>query len=157
MICKPAGPLQRSLGPFGPEMPKKSRKCLPSASSKPTTEFAQPRLSRVKRGAVQIRSWVWSSLIPGQPRKVSKKSREQSDTECTAVAAIRLRMGMRILTRPENSLANFSHQISEKKLRIRRCEGIRNANANGFANEIAKISFSHCANSLRMDDCDKIC
>ena len=28
-------------------------------------------------------------------------------SECTAVAAIRLRMRMRILTRPENSLANF--------------------------------------------------
>ena len=45
--------------------------------------------------------------------------------ECTAVAAIQLRMRMRILTRPENSLANFSHQTSKKKLRIRRCEGIR--------------------------------
>ena len=28
--------------------------------------------------------------------------------ECTAVAALRLRMRMRILTRPEHSLANFS-------------------------------------------------
>ena len=27
--CKPARPLQRSLEPLGPEMPKKSRKCLP--------------------------------------------------------------------------------------------------------------------------------
>ena len=27
--CEPARPLQRSLGPFGPEMRKKSRKCLP--------------------------------------------------------------------------------------------------------------------------------
>ena len=45
--------------------------------------------------------------------------------ECTAVAAIQLRMRMRILTRPENSLANLNHQTSKKKLRIQRCEGIR--------------------------------
>ena len=48
-----------------------------------------------------------------------------SATECTAVAAIRLRMRMRIMTHPENSLANLRHQISNEKLRIRRCEGIR--------------------------------
>ena len=42
-------------------------------------------------------------------------------TECTVVAAIQLRMRMRILTRPDNSLANFGHQISNKKLRIE-CE-----------------------------------
>ena len=47
------------------------------------------------------------------------------EPECTAVAATWLRMRMRILTRPENSLANFRHQISNKKLRIRCCEGIR--------------------------------
>ena len=47
------------------------------------------------------------------------------ESECTAVAAIQLRMRMRILTRPENSLANFKDQTSKKKLRIRRCEGIR--------------------------------
>ena len=64
--------------------------------------------------------------------------------ECTAVSAIQLRMRMRILTRPENSLANLSHQISNIELRIKRCEGIRNANANGFADEIAK-----CSSSLR--------
>ena len=46
-------------------------------------------------------------------------------SECTAVAAIPLRMRMRILTRPENSLANFCHQISNEKLRTERCEGIR--------------------------------
>ena len=45
-------------------------------------------------------------------------------SECTAVAAIQLRMRMRILTRPEDSLAKFSRQISKKKLRIKRCEGI---------------------------------
>ena len=47
------------------------------------------------------------------------------EAECTAAAAIQLRMRMRILMRPENSLANFNHQIANKKLRIRRCEGIR--------------------------------
>ena len=34
-------------------------------------------------------------------------------------------MRMRILTRQGISLANYRHQISNKKLRIRRCEGIR--------------------------------
>ena len=44
----------------------------------------------------------------------------------TTVAAIWLRMlRMRILTRPEDSLANFGRQISNKKLRIKRCEEIR--------------------------------
>ena len=48
---------------------------------------------------------------------------------------------MRILTRPENSLANFGCQISTNKLR----KALRRnslANANGFANEIAKMSSS---------------
>ena len=49
----------------------------------------------------------------------------QSAPECTAIAAIRLRMRMRILTRPDNALVYLSHQISNKKLRIKRCEGIR--------------------------------
>ena len=49
---------------------------------------------------------------------------QMGGAECTAVAAIRLRMRMRILTRPENSLANFGRQISKRKLRIKRCEGI---------------------------------
>ena len=44
--------------------------------------------------------------------------------ECTAVAATRLRMQMRIPTRHENSLANFGQQVSNKKLRIKRCESI---------------------------------
>ena len=48
-----------------------------------------------------------------------------SKFERTAVAAIQLRMRMQILTRPENSLANFCHQISKKRLQIKRCEGIR--------------------------------
>ena len=59
--------------------------------------------------------------------------------ECTAVAAIQLRMRMRILTRSDNSLATFGRQISNEKLRMKRCEGIRCANANGFANEMADI------------------
>ena len=69
----------------------------------------------------------WNSL-PSEsscfPSKLSKKL-TIATTECTAVAAIRLRMRMRILTRPENSLANFGHQVPKKKLRIKRCEGIR--------------------------------
>ena len=51
--------------------------------------------------------------------------RRVSVAECTVVAAIQLRMRMRILMRPKNSIANFSHQISHEKLRIKRCEGIR--------------------------------
>ena len=35
-------------------------------------------------------------------------------SECAAVAAIQLRMRMRILTRPENSLATFNHQTQRK-------------------------------------------
>ena len=41
-----------------------------------------------------------------------------------------------------NSLANFCHQISNKKLRIMRCKGIPIANANGSAKEIKKMSSS---------------
>ena len=59
----------------------------------------------------------WFSLL------FPKKKRK--GTERTAVVAIQLRMRMRILTRPENSLVNFNHQITNKKLRIKRCEGIR--------------------------------
>ena len=33
-----------------------------SASSKPTTEVVQPRLTLGSNGAVQLRLWVWSSL-----------------------------------------------------------------------------------------------
>ena len=55
-----------------------------------------------------------------------------SPAECTAVAAMRLRMRMRILTRPENSLANFGHQLSIIKLRIGRCEGIRASECEWF-------------------------
>ena len=51
MSWEPARPLQRSLAPSGPEMPKKSRKCL----------------ENVSRG-----------LRPRTPHKVSKKSRGQS-------------------------------------------------------------------------------
>ena len=48
-----------------------------------------------------------------------------SHADCIAVATIRLRMRMRILTRPENSLANLRHQLSQKKLRIKHCKLIR--------------------------------
>ena len=56
---------------------------------------------------------------------------------------------------PGNSLANLSHQISNTELQIMCCEGIRNANANGFANEIATFR-PRCGNSLRMEVCEKI-
>ena len=49
---------------------------------------------------------------------------------------------MRILTRPDNSLANFSHQISKKKLRSAALRMNSLATANGFANEVAKVSSS---------------
>ena len=48
--------------------------------------------------------------------------RRLAAAECTAVAAIWLRMRMRILARPENALANCWHEISKKKLRIKLCE-----------------------------------
>ena len=53
-------------------------------------------------------SLVSEELVVFAPREGS---------ECTAVAAIWLRMRMRLLVQPENPLANFSHQISNKKLR----------------------------------------
>ena len=43
---------------------------------------------------------------------------------------------------PREFASEFWPPISNKKLRIKRCEGIRNANANGFANEMVKIPFS---------------
>ena len=46
-------------------------------------------------------------------------------------------MRMRILTRPDNSLANFSQKAANEALRKNSL-----ANANGFANENDKISFS---------------
>ena len=60
--------------------------------------------------------------------------------ECTAVAAVQLRMRMRILARPKLSLANFSHPISNKKLRIHRCEGIRHSECEWFCEWLVKIS-----------------
>ena len=59
--CEPACPLQRSLGPFGPEMPKKSLKCLPGP---PTPE---PR-------EVSKKSREQSGKSPESLRKVSKES-----------------------------------------------------------------------------------
>ena len=62
-----------------------------------------------------------SSVSPSKPNAFGEISRNFAGlfrgggrTECTAVAAIQLRMRMRSLTRPENLLANFSHQISNK-------------------------------------------
>ena len=50
-----------------------------------------------------------SKLLSSRHLEDMWKSRELgSPPECTAVAAIRLRMRMRILTRPENSLANLT-------------------------------------------------
>ena len=59
--------------------------------------------------------------------------------ECTAVAAIQLRMRMRILTRPENSLANYNHQITNKKAANEALRRNSLANANVFANEMRKF------------------
>ena len=46
------------------------------------------------------------------------RCQNMSGTECTAVTAIQLRMRMRILTRPENSLANFNHQTTTKSCEL---------------------------------------
>ena len=62
--------------------------------------------------------------------------RQPSASECTAVAAIPLRMRMRMLTRPDNSLANYlPPNLKEKaaNLALRRNSL---ANANVFANEM---------------------
>ena len=102
-------------------------------------------------GKVRIVSRTLSG--PEQIGKILEKSGKSqkglSGSECTAVTAIQLRMRMRILTRPENSLANFNHQISKKELQIQRCEGNSLANANIFANENPKIS-----SSLRKIPCE---
>ena len=77
--------------------------------------------------------------------------------ECIAVAAMQLRMRMRILTGPEkfNSLAYSSHQISNKKLRIMRCEGIRQRMRIVLQMQL-RIFRPHCRHALRMEVCDKI-
>ena len=82
------------------------------------TEREREREGEGKKGRLSL----WRTTPGRAPSKALLKK-----PECTAVAAMRLRMRMRmrILTRPRNSLANFRHQISNKKLRIRRCEGIR--------------------------------
>ena len=54
-------------------------------------------------------------------------------------------MRMRILARPENSLANVGHQIAKKNANeLLQINSL--ATANGFANDMAKISFSSLAN-----------
>ena len=84
------------------------------------TSIPQNIVSIPKQAASKIR-WIQEGFKGLFCRSAQIRFRP----ECTAVAAIRLRMRMRILTRPRNSLANFWLQISNKKLRIRRCEGIR--------------------------------
>ena len=68
--------------------------------------------------------------------KCAQKCFSASGPECTAVAAIWLRMRIRILTRPEHSTKSQtkSCELSVAKELL--------AKANGFANDIAKISSS---------------
>ena len=61
------------------------------------------------------------SRTPGGVQKVcAKKVRRilRSLPKCTTVAAIQLRMRMRILTRPKNSLAIFCDQISTRSCEL---------------------------------------
>ena len=62
--------------------------------------------------------------------------------------------GMRILTHPENSRVNLSHQISNKNLRTKRWEGIRQRMRMALQMKLRK-SRSRFGNSWRMDVCDK--
>ena len=79
--------------------------------------------------------------------KVKSQKTVNIEPECTAVAAKPLQMRMRILTRPENSLANFNHQISNKKLRIKCCP--KNLLRLFFENNLARqILTSKIKNSL---------
>ena len=76
-------------------------------------------------GGTSAQSYSVSSLDRYWSIECSSLQRVRWGPECTAVAAMQLRMRMRILTRPENSLANFGRQISKGKLRIKRCQLIR--------------------------------
>ena len=68
----------------------------------------------------------WSTVVKPDLRELMNTLRFRIGSEYAAVAcAIQLRMRMRILTRPENSLANFGHQFWNNKLRSKCCEGIR--------------------------------
>ena len=58
---EPARPFQRSLGPFGPEMPKRSRKCLPGPPA--------PESRKVSK-----KSREQSGKSPESLRRVSKES-----------------------------------------------------------------------------------
>ena len=86
------------------------------------------------RNAQHHRTQIMTS--PHFPKKKKKPLRRTNPChkgiapECTAVAAIRL-LRMRILMRPKNSLESCCH------LRINSL-----AIANGFAKEVAKLSFS---------------
>ena len=61
------------------------------------------------------RQWECRELWRGKPVAIPKTA---TCSECTAVAAMRLRMRMRMPTRLENSLANFGHQISTKSCEL---------------------------------------
>ena len=58
-------------------------------------------------------------------------------------------------SRPGHSLVNLSHQISKKKLRIKRCQGIRKRMHMVFG-EWNRKTRPRRRNSFRMDDCDRI-
>ena len=91
-------------------------------------------------------------IVSGQmvPMETQTRSSKRAGSERTAVAAIQLRMRMRILTRPENSLANFNHQITNKSCELSVAKEF--ASANAFMRKFRP----RCGNSLRMEVCDKI-
>ena len=64
--CEPARPLERPLGPFGPEMPKKSRTCLPGSPA------PEPKKKSPKS--------LGNSL--GGLRRVSGKCPKESFSDC---------------------------------------------------------------------------
>ena len=100
--------------------PQQSLREKPTASEVDVQPVRKNHLSAVKQRGREKKGPP--NIVP---KSFSKKGPKWCSAECTAVAAIQLRMRMRILTRPANSLANFSHQITNKKLQIKRCEGIR--------------------------------
>ena len=81
----------------------------------------------------------------GQLDMKAGSSSQKLAPERTAIAAIRLRMRMRILARPENSPAkvrppNLKGKVANHALRIISLAITKLSN--GFANEMAKLSFS---------------
>ena len=63
-------------------------------------------------------------------------------------------MRVRILTLPEDSLANVSYQISNERLRIKHCEGIRKRMRMVLRMKLRKFR-PCCGTSLQMEVCDK--